>query len=252
MTLSLEKYTSTDYKSSSQKARVMTEPWYLENGYCVSCLNNLTQFENNSPVADFYCSNCKEEFELKSKKGMVSKKIVDGAYSTMINRVNSNNNPNLIFLNYNANFIVRDVIAIPKYFFTENIIEKRKPLSNTAKRAGWIGCNILYSEIPDIGKIFLIKNGEIVDKKIIKENWNKTKNFKIDNLEKRGWAFEVLKIVDKCKNYFTLQDIYKHKARLEEIFTKNKHIKDKLRQQLQLLRDKNYIEFLGNGKYKKL
>ena len=251
MNLSLEKYINDVYKSSSQKIRAMSEPWYLDNGYCVRCLSSLTQFENNSPVADFYCSNCKEEFELKSKQGMVSRKIVDGAYHTMISRVNSNNNPNLIFLNYNRDLTVKDIIAIPKYFFTENIIEKRKPLSATAKRAGWIGCNILYSEIPEIGKVFLIKNGEIIDRKIIKERWSQTENFKIDDLEKRGWTFEVLKIIDKCTDNFTLKDVYKYEVKLEKTFTKNNHIKDKLRQQLQILRDKGYIEFLGAGNYRK-
>lgn len=32
----------------------------------------------------------------------------------------------------------------------------------------------------------------------------------------------------------------------------NKHIKDKIRQQLQLLRDKGIIEFRGRGHYRKL
>ena len=252
MNLSLEKYINSNYTSSSQKTRVMTEPWYLNNGYCINCFNNLSAFENNSPVADFYCSECKEEFELKSKRGMVSKKIVDGAYQTMIQRVNSNNNPNLIFLNYNTDLIVEDIIAIPKYFFTERIIEKRKPLSVNAKRAGWVGCNVLYSEIPEIGKIFLVKNKIVVDKSVVKSNWGNSKKFKIDNLEKRGWTLEVLNIVDKLNKEFSLQDVYKNEERMKVLFPENNHIKDKLRQQLQILRDKTYIEFLGDGKYKKI
>ena len=252
MNLSLEKYINNNYISSSQKTRVMTEPWYLNNGYCVNCFSSLSPFENNSPVADFYCSFCKEEFELKSKRGMVSKKIVDGAYHTMITRVNSNNNPNLIFLNYSIDLSVNDIIAIPKYFFTERIIEKRKPLSENAKRAGWVGCNILYSEIPEVGKIFLVKNKIVVDKKVVKNNWENSKKFKIDNLEKRGWTLEVLKIADKMKQEFTLQDVYKYEKTIKIMFPENNHIKDKLRQQLQILRDKKHIEFLGDGKYRKL
>jgi type II restriction enzyme len=27
------------------------------------------RYENNKPVADFYCEKCLEDFELKSKKG---------------------------------------------------------------------------------------------------------------------------------------------------------------------------------------
>lgn len=48
-------------------------------------------------MADFYCPCCGEEFELKSKKSSISTKINDGAYSTMIERIESVNNPNFFF-----------------------------------------------------------------------------------------------------------------------------------------------------------
>ena len=40
-----------------------------------------------------------------------------------------------------------------------DMIERRKPLAPTARRAGWVGCNILLEKIPDSGKIFYVKNG---------------------------------------------------------------------------------------------
>lgn len=42
------------------------------------------EFENNRPVADFYCQKCSEEYELKSKNGKLTNTITDGAYATMI------------------------------------------------------------------------------------------------------------------------------------------------------------------------
>jgi len=73
------------------------------NIFCPSCGNiKLNEFKNNAPVADFYCNNCSSEFGLKSKKDFLSKKIVDGAYNTMIERINSENNPNFFFLNYSS------------------------------------------------------------------------------------------------------------------------------------------------------
>ena len=52
------------YKSNSQIARVLTENWVKENSYCPNCGElSLNDFENNMPVADFHCINCKEEFE---------------------------------------------------------------------------------------------------------------------------------------------------------------------------------------------
>ena len=58
-------------------------------------------FENNRPVADFFCPSCKEEYELKSKGASISNKINDGAYNTMIERITSINNPNFFFMHYN-------------------------------------------------------------------------------------------------------------------------------------------------------
>jgi len=44
--------------------------------------------------------------------------------------------------------------VVPKHFFVRAIIERRNPLAATARRAGWIGSNILLDQVPDAGKIF--------------------------------------------------------------------------------------------------
>ncbi|VLB90163.1 type II restriction endonuclease DpnI [Streptococcus pneumoniae] len=131
------------YKSNSQKARILTEDWVYRQSYCPNCGNNpLNHFENNRPVADFYCNHCSEEFELKSKKGNFSSTINDGAYATMMKRVQADNNPNFFFLTYTKNFEVNNFLVLPKQFVTPKSIIQRKPLAPTARRAGWIGCNI--------------------------------------------------------------------------------------------------------------
>jgi len=49
-----------------------------------------------------------------------------------------------LLLNYDlARLAVSNVFVVPKHFFVREIIEERKPLAPTARRAGWIGCNIL-------------------------------------------------------------------------------------------------------------
>lgn len=52
-----------------------------------------------------------------------------------------------------------NLLVVPKHFFVRDIIERRKPLAATARRAGWTGSNILLDQVPDAGKIFLIQNG---------------------------------------------------------------------------------------------
>jgi type II restriction enzyme len=62
----------------------------------------------------------------KSKKNTMGKKIVDGAYSTMIERLKSDSNPNFFFLNYDKNsFDITNFIVIPKHFFIPEIATVR-------------------------------------------------------------------------------------------------------------------------------
>ena len=59
----------TSYTSGSQSARAWTEAWVKTWAYCPHCGNvRISSFPNNSPLADFFCSTCNEEFELKSQK----------------------------------------------------------------------------------------------------------------------------------------------------------------------------------------
>ncbi|MEI7425737.1 MAG: DpnI domain-containing protein [Candidatus Moraniibacteriota bacterium] len=254
MNLSFDTKLADDYTSSSQKIRVLTEDWVDRQIYCPNCGHfNIDKYENNKPVADFFCTNCQEDYELKSKRDFVGTKIIDGAYRTMIERLQSANNPNFFLLNYNLqNFKVQNFVVIPKHFFIPEIIEKRKPLSENARRAGWVGCNILIQSIPQSGKIFYIKNGIPENRKDVLRNWQKTLFLRESgNVDLKGWILDVMNCIDKLnKKDFTLDEIYGFENILGEKHPENKHIKDKIRQQLQFLRDKGYLEFLDRGKYK--
>jgi type II restriction enzyme len=59
----------TPYISGSQSARAWTERWVHTWVYCPNCGSpKINAFPNNSPVADFFCASCKDEYELKSQK----------------------------------------------------------------------------------------------------------------------------------------------------------------------------------------
>ncbi len=253
MDLCLNTELAQSYKSPSQIARVRTEDWVLHHAFCPHCgQNSLSTFENNRPVADFYCLSCKEEFELKSKKGAMGGTITDGAYETMIARIQADNNPHFFFLTYTNDWRVNNFLIIPKYFFTSDIIVKRKPLPITAKRAGWVGCNINMRQIPSSGKIFLVKEGENIAAKQVKDQFNKILFLKEKNQKTRGWLLDIINCIERIeKPNFTLQDMYNFEAELKGKYPQNHFIKDKIRQQLQILRDQGFIEFLERGKYRK-
>jgi type II restriction enzyme len=242
------------YKSNSQIARRLTEDWVLNNSYCPLCENPvLNEFENNRPVADFFCGKCNEEYELKSKSGKLTSTITDGAYSTMIERVNSENNPNFFFLTYSKQWRVENFLAIPKHFFTEDIIVKRPPLKDTARRAGWVGCNINLANVSNIGKIYLVKDSKVLSPKIVSNSFERALFLRKKKEESKGWILDILRYVDSIEEeIFTLDKMYSFEDELKFKHPNNNFIKDKIRQQLQILRDRGIIEFISRGKYKKV
>jgi type II restriction enzyme len=253
MKIYFDKKIAAKYRNTSQKIRVLSEGWVDNEVFCPACGRSIKQYENNKPVADFFCPNCNEDYELKSKKDSIGSKVIDGAYKTMLQRLQSNTNPNLFLLNYtHKRFEVNNFLVIPKHFFIPQIIEKRKPLSKTARRAGWVGCNISLQSIPQTGKIYYIKNKQIESKKKILQNWQKTLFLEEEKkVTVKGWLLDIMSCIDKLsKQEFALSDIYSFEKILNEKHPNNKHIKDKIRQQLQFLRDKGYLEFISPGKYR--
>jgi type II restriction enzyme len=70
-------------------------------------------------------------------------------------------------------------------------------------------------------------------------------------LEARGWLIEVMKCVEAIgKQEFDINDVYAFEARLGDLYPNNLHIKQKIRQQLQVLRDRGYLDFVSRGYYR--
>lgn len=72
-----------------------------------------------------------------------------------------------------------------------------------------------------------------------------------------GWqsifsCFYMYPFVNRRKQQFNLQDVYYFDKELQLRHPENHNIKPKIRQQLQFLRDKGFVQFLGNGQYLKL
>jgi type II restriction enzyme len=252
MKLSFEQ-TQSSYISESQSARAWTERWVADQVFCPSCGRaNISQFEVNRPVADFFYLSCNEEYELKSQKTDFGARLLDGAFRTMCARLIESNNPNLFLLNYDRRQLsVTNLFVVPKQFFVRETIEQRKPLALTARRAGWVGCNILLNHIPALGKIFIVRNGQPVAKEVVLSQWKKTLFLRSEGTEARGWLIEVMKCVEMIgRSEFKLEDVYAFEQRLSDLYPANRHVKQKIRQQLQVLRDHGYLDFVSRGYYR--
>jgi len=254
MQLNFNKSLAAGYKSPAQQARVLTESWVKDEVYCPNCGHvALTKYRNNAPVKDFACKECSEDYELKAKKNAFGSKIVDGKYRTMMKQLRSSKVPNLFTLTYDATHgCVRNLVVIPSHFFVPEIIERRKPLSKKAQQAGWIGCNILIGQIPQAGRVSLIEQGVPLSKASVLTAWKRTLFLREQKkVEARGWTLDVMRCVEQLdKPEFTLAEMYRYENRLSGLHAKNRHVRAKIRQQLQVLRDAGYLEFAGRGSYK--
>jgi type II restriction enzyme len=199
-----------------------------------------------------FCQVCDESYELKSQRKSFGRKITDGALGAMNARLAANDNPNLLLLNYDASHAtVTNLIVVPKHFFVREIIEPRKPLAPTARRAGWQGCNILIGRIPDSGKIWIVRDSTPSDKQDVLEAWQSTLFLRDRSLAARGWLIEVMKCVEQIgREEFTLTDVYAFEGVLSRLYPDNANVRPKIRQQLQVLRDQGFLQFLGGGTYR--
>ncbi|GAC1630470.1 MAG: DpnI domain-containing protein [Candidatus Acidiferrum sp.] len=241
------------YKSASQRARVSTESWGQTNLYCPVCdSGHIDALPTGTRAADFVCPSCDSQFQLKSKSSAIGNRVVDGAHSTMREAIQGDRTPSLFLLHYQLpQLIVRNVLLIPHFAFSLSFLEKRKPLSSTARRAGWVGCNFLLDRIPSDAKIPIVDSGKVIPPVIVRKAYEKIRPLEKLNIEKRGWTLDVLKVVRSLKkNDFVLSEVYGHADQLAQLHPQNHHINDKIRQQLQILRDMNLLQFLGSGSYR--
>lgn len=146
---------------------------------------------------------------------------------------------------------VEDLWVIPKQFFTPAVVEKRKPLAASARRAGWVGCNILLGDIPRSGQIPMIRSRVPAPRETVLAQMRRSAQLTVDGIDARGWLLDVLRCVERLPEQFTLQDIYRFEGELAERHPENHNIRPKIRQQLQVLRDRGILRFRESGHYQR-
>ena len=242
-----------NYKSASQRARICSESWGTQNLYCPCCESNrLTQLPGNTPAVDFRCPQCETGFQLKCSTKPFGRRLLDGAYSKMRHAILHDDTPHFFLLSYALDSMrVQNLLCIPDFAITESALEKRNPLAPTARRAGWVGCNILLDRIPVDARISIVKENRPAPPSEVRHAYNRLKPLASLKLENRGWTLDVLNAIGTLgKREFDLAEIYALEQPLRKLHPKNYHVRDKIRQQLQVLRDHGLLEFLGGGSYR--
>ena len=252
MQLQMDLRLADGYKSPSQRARRITEGWCENNMYCPACLSRvLRRTRDNTRVVDFVCPSCQSEYQLKAKGGLFGRKLRDAAYAPMMERALNSRSPHFLFLGYEKRRLtVLTLLLVPGHFIVPSVIEKCKPLSDSARRAGWTGCNILVDRIPDDGRLMAVCKGIPVAPDEVRERWQRFEWAKGLPAERTGWLFDVLRCVRSLgEREFKLEEMYAFKDELAALHPSNRHVTDKIRQQLQFLRDRDIIRFVSRGRY---
>jgi type II restriction enzyme len=239
------------YINRTQQVRLISEGWIAKNGYCLRCdFNKLTPTPTNTRSRDFVCSNCNHGYELKSKRGIFAAKVLDGAYAAMMKTIREGNTPTFLLLEYSTSWSIKRLRAIHHSLITETSIEARRPLAVSAKRAGWIGCNIVLPAIAIEGQISIFHDGKMQSKCSSREAFARLEHLSTLSHSNRSWAGAILSMLHRLPSKsFILADMYRFESELAMLFPNNKHIRPKIRQQLQVLRDAGLINFFGKGRY---
>jgi type II restriction enzyme len=250
MNLQLPTHFGEGYKSPSQLARRITEPWGTENLYCCSCTSDrLSPEKTNAQVSDFLCHECVERYQLKSHSKKMGAGILGSNYQKMLDAVLGNKTPNFFLLHYQLPaWMVRNLLLIPRFAISPSVIVKRKPLSASAERHDWTGYVLNVRLIPDSAKIPLIIEGAEANRRDVRAQYAHIARLQALKPEQRGWTLDVLRCVESLpSNTFSNDDIYTFEPDLAKLYPGNRHIKEKIRQQLQVLRDRGLLKQPARG-----
>lgn len=275
------------YKSGSQKAGNVTEAWGAENFYCPNCSSpKLDWLKPGTKASDYRCPRCGFWYQLKSQQSRIGHSITDGAYNAMMDALRNDEAPSFYFLHYDREtWSVRNLLLVPHFAFPPSAIIKRKPLSATARRAGWVGCNFDLRRIPAEARIHVVRTvasssppsptgerirGEVAQLKSplsgslpaqsrgervviippeeVRAQFKRVRPLKDISIKERGWTLDVLNAVRSLGRIeFTNGDAYTLAEQLEKLHPDNRHVRDKIRQQLQVLRDAGLLIHAGRG-----
>lgn len=238
------------YRSGSQRARVVTEAWGEHNLFCPNCPSlKLARLRNNTRASDYACPSCSFRYQLKGQKSRIGNQISDGAFEAMMDAIRNDETPNFFFMQYDlATWSVKNLLLIPCFAFPSSAIIKRTPLSATARRAGWIGCNIALSRIPMEARIAVVDESRVSPMSEVRARFRRVKPLGEIKSTERGWTLDVLNAVRSLgKTEFTNEDAYTLAPHLERLHPDNRHVRDKIRQRLQVLRDSGLLVHVDRG-----
>lgn len=145
------------WKSNSRIIGRAAEIYCCEKIKCIKCNEmNWSECDTNTKSKDQICKNCGKKYQIKCKN--ITKKLynnikinkefktIGGEYNTTLKSIEDEIDY-IIILYEKVNHNILDIIHIKSVNITSDNIIPRKPLSKNAKRAGWRGCKLHFTNI---------------------------------------------------------------------------------------------------------
>ena len=216
------KASNPQWKSNSRIIGRASEIYCYKNIKCLNCdISELFECSTNEKSKDQICHKCNKKYQIKCKKitnkqheNILKTKIfktIGAEYNTTLKSI-SQDIDYLIIL-YDESYKILDIIHIDSKNITCDNIIPRKPLSSSAKRAGWQGCNLCFADFDVLKKRETKKRLEEEEKAInyksqraIEERANEGKKIReeIEKLQRRadenGFEFTFKFSITKTEN----------------------------------------------------
>jgi type II restriction enzyme len=84
----------------------------------------------------------------------------------------------------------------------------------------------------------------------VRDRFRKVKPLSELSVTERGWTLDILNLVRRLGSVeFSNEHVYAFERELETLHPGNRHIRDKIRQQLQVLRDRGFLLHLARNRW---
>jgi type II restriction enzyme len=239
--------------SAQQLARESTERWVYDNLYCVNCgRRDLERLRAGTPFRDFECGHCDEPFELKSTGGQLRASIPAGGYDRSLEAFRQGRVPSFLLLSYSsADRRVTDLLAVNRALISQMALRRRERPLGRPGRENYYLSSLDLSRVPECARVPIVRHGFERPIRFVRQSWDRFAFVrKPAEPEDRDWIRDILSCIARLPGReFTLGELYGFEPELAALYPNNRHIRDKVRQKLQVLCRKGVLRRIVSGVY---
>lgn len=245
-----------EYRNLRQEVRVRTQEWVQRNLYCPRCGGlSLESTREGTAFRDFACGRCEEPFELKSSQRRIDRRIPGGSLTQYREMLRMGQTPNLLLLTYDpVTARVRELVAINRLLISPlAIVPRSRPLDRPSPTPYYL-CTLDLSGVPESGKVPFVRGAHVRPKPFVLSSWNRFEFLRDDgDDDETDWIRDVLSLIARIHSReFTLDDLYEHTESLSRLHPRNHHIREKIRQKLQVLVRHKVLRRAAPGVYESI